>query len=83
MCPKTRWRDLKGERTTIFKDEVIDEGAWNFKGETTAMHNQMANCIWKATKEVLGESKGKIHDNKETRWMSVAVQEVVLEKRCC
>ena len=26
MCPKPRWRDLKGQRVTIFKDKVIGEG---------------------------------------------------------
>ena len=67
MCPKTRWRDLKGQRATIFKDKVIDEGEWNFEGETTAMWNQMANYNRKVAKKLLGESKGKRHDNKETR----------------
>ena len=37
MCSKTRWRDLKGERGTIFKDKVIADGEWNFKGETTTV----------------------------------------------
>ena len=34
----------------------------------------MGNCIRKVAKEVLGESKGKRHDNKETSWWSVEVQ---------
>lgn len=34
MSPKTRWGDLKGEKVTIFKDEVIEGGEWNFEGET-------------------------------------------------
>ena len=59
MCPKTTWLDLKGERTTA---------VCNFEGETTAVWNQMANCIRKVDKEVLGESKGKRHDNEETQW---------------
>jgi len=45
------------------------------------MWNQMANCVRKVAKEVLGESKGRRHDNKETWWWSVEVQEVVREKR--
>ena len=45
---------------------MIDEGEWDFEGETRAMWNQMANCIKKVAKEVLKESKGKRHDNKET-----------------
>ena len=49
----------------MFKDKVI-EGEWNFKGETTTMWSQMAKCIRKVAKEVLGESKEKRHYNKET-----------------
>lgn len=40
----------------------------------------MANYIREVAKEMLGESKGKIHYNKET-WWSVEVQEAVWEKR--
>ena len=36
MCPKTRWRDLKGERATIFKAKVIEEGDWNFEGKNNS-----------------------------------------------
>ena len=59
---------MKGQRATIFKDKVIDEGEWNFEEETTAMWNQMANYTRKVVKAVLGESKGKRHNNKETLW---------------
>lgn len=72
---------MKGERATIFKDKVITEGEWNCEANTTAIWNQLANCIRKVAKEVLGESKGKIHYNKKTLWWSVEVQEVVREKR--
>ena len=41
------------------EDKVIEEGEWNFKGETTAMWNQMTNYIRKVAKEVLGESEKK------------------------
>ena len=37
LCPKTRWRDLKGERRTIFKDKIIDEAERNFEAKPTAM----------------------------------------------
>ena len=63
MCPRTRWRDLKGQRATIFKDKVIDEEEWNFERKTIAMWDQMANCSRKVAKEVLGESKGKRYNN--------------------
>lgn len=65
----------------MFQDKVIDKGEWNFEGETTVMWNQMANCIRKVTKQVLGESKGKRHDNKETWQWGVEVQEAIWEKR--
>ena len=80
MCPKIRWRrwrDLKGERATLFKGKVIEEGDWKFEGETTAMWKQMTNCIRKIAKEVLGEPKGKRNYNKGTWWWSVEGQQVV------
>ena len=56
MYPKTRLRELKGERATIFKDK---EGEWNFKRETTMMWNQITNCIKKLLKRCLESQKGK------------------------
>ena len=50
---------MKGERTTIFKGQVIEDGDWNFEGEITEMWKQMANCMRKEAKEMLGEMKGK------------------------
>ena len=47
-----------------FKDKVTKEGEQNFQGETTEMWNQMAYCIRKVVKKMLGESKEKIHYNK-------------------
>ena len=41
----------------------------------------MDNWIMTVAKEVLGESKGKRHYDKETWWWSVEFQEVVREKR--
>lgn len=58
------------ERT---KDKVINEGEWDFERETIAMWNQMTNYIRKVVKDVLVESKEKIHNNKETWWLSVEV----------
>ena len=40
----------------------------------------MGKCIRKVTKEVLGELKGKRHDNKETWWWSVKEEEAAREK---
>lgn len=37
VYPKIRWRDLKGERTIIYKGKVIEDGDWNFEGETMVM----------------------------------------------
>ena len=80
MYPKTRWTDLKGERATIFKGKVIEDGDWHFEGETTEMWKQMVNYI-RTTKEVLVESKGRRHYNKETWWWSAEVLEAARETR--
>ena len=66
MCPKTKWRNLKGKQATIFKDKVIKQGGWNFEGEIKVMWNQMTYYIRKVAKAVLGGSKRKRNYNKET-----------------
>lgn len=63
MCPKLRWRDLKGERIIISKGW----GGVDLKGET----NQMTGCSRTVAKEMLGESKWKRHYGKETWWWSI------------
>ena len=47
------------------------------------MWKQMANCVMKAPKEVLGELKGKRYYNKETWCWSVQVHEAFREKIRC
>ena len=47
--------DLKRQRATIIKHELIEEGEQNLEGETTVMWNRMITCIISmVTKEVLG-----------------------------
>ena len=56
--PKIKWWGLKGEKQDVFKDKMIKEGKWNLDEGVDRMWNEMAKCIKRAAKDVLGESKG-------------------------
>ena len=49
---------MKGEKQDVFKDKMIKEGKWNLDEGVDRMWNEMAKCIKRAAKDVLGESKG-------------------------
>ncbi|PKA62210.1 hypothetical protein AXF42_Ash015095 [Apostasia shenzhenica] len=65
--PRTRWWNLKNENKCIFKKKVLELGQWNINGDTDLMWLTVANCIRKVAKDVLGESKGMIPNNKDTK----------------
>ena len=52
------WWDLKGEKQDVFKDKMIEEGKWNFDEDIKRMWNELAKCIKRVAKDILGESKG-------------------------
>jgi hypothetical protein len=81
--PRTRWWNLKGEKLELFKDKVLNEATWNSEEETNIMWNKMATCIRRISKEILGESKGKGPQSKETWWWNEEVQNIVKIKREC
>ncbi|PKA66012.1 hypothetical protein AXF42_Ash010421 [Apostasia shenzhenica] len=81
--PRTRWWNLKNENKFIFKKKVLELGQWNINGETDLMWLTVANCIRKVAKDVLGESKGMIPNNKDTWWWKDDVQEKIKEKKIC
>ena len=43
----------------------------------------MVGCIKRVTKEVLGESRGKVQSSKETWWWNDEVQKTIRDKRYC
>jgi hypothetical protein len=57
---------LMGEKQDMFKDKMIKERKWNLDEDVDKMRNEMANCIKRVAKDVLGESKGYGQPTKET-----------------
>ncbi len=56
--PRIKWWALKWEKQDVFKDKMIKEGKWNLDKDVDRIWNEMANCIKRVAKDVLGESKG-------------------------
>ena len=81
--PRTKWWKLKGEKLELFKNKILKEAPWNIEDETNTMWNKMAACIRGVSKEILGESKGRGPQFKETWWWNEEVQNVVKNKREC
>lgn len=59
------WLNLKGKNTISYKDILQKEGNWSLKTKASKIWDQMANCIMRVAKDVLGESKGKSCANKQ------------------
>jgi Reverse transcriptase (RNA-dependent DNA polymerase). len=81
--PRTRWWNLKGENLELFKDKVRKEVVCNAEGDSNAMWNKMAESIRGVAKDVLGESKGRGPQTKETWWWDVEVQKTLKIKKTC
>ena len=73
---RTKWWKLKGDASRVFKDRVIEEGAWNVEGEANRMWEEMANCVRKVATEVFGVTRGNKRepDRKSTRLNSSHAQ---------
>jgi len=48
---------LKGEKQDVFKDKMVKESMWNLDKDNFKMWNEMASCIKRVAKKVIGESK--------------------------
>lgn len=52
---------LKGEKQDVFKDKLVKESMWDLDKDNVKMWNEMASCIKRVAKKVIGESKGCTH----------------------
>ena len=60
---------------------MIKEGKWNLNEDVDMMWNEMANCIKRVAKDVLGESIGCGRLTKKTWWWNKEVQATIRLKR--
>jgi hypothetical protein len=78
---RTKWWKLKGEAQQTLKERMIAEGPWGEEGEVDSMWVKMAFCIRKVAREVLGVTKGKKQEPKDT-WSWKKDVEAIKEGEC-
>lgn len=49
---------LKGEKQDEFKDKLVKESMWDLDKDNVKMWSEVASCIKRVAKKVIGESKG-------------------------
>jgi hypothetical protein len=79
---RTKWWELNGETSEVFKGRVFVEGAWS-EEDANNMWVKMATCIRKVASEVFGVTKGSRGELKETWWWTEDVQKAIKEKKEC
>lgn len=75
---RTKWWKLKGEEQQTLKERMI-AGPWD-EGAADSMWVKMAFCIRKVAREVLGVTKGKKQEPKDTWWWNEDVQKAIKEE---
>ncbi|WP_161412680.1 hypothetical protein, partial [Klebsiella pneumoniae] len=83
FCPRIRWGYLKDANINIFKNKMLDHKIWIMHEEANIMWENVASAIKKIAKDVLGESKGKASNNKNSWWWNQDVQEKIQNKKLC
>lgn len=62
---------------------MIAEGPWREDGDADSMWAKMATHIRKVAREVLGVTKGRKQEPKDTWWWNEDVQKAIKEKKEC
>lgn len=71
------------KRGKCFRDKLLTQRIWNLRTALNKMWNQMATCIKRVTKYVLGETKGKRYRHKKTWCWNNEVQGAIKTKCIC
>ena len=53
---KVRWWNLKGENAVKLSKKIKSEGKWKLNGDSSRIWEDMADCIQRSAREVLGVS---------------------------
>ncbi|AQK50033.1 hypothetical protein ZEAMMB73_Zm00001d049314 [Zea mays] len=80
---RTKWWELKGERSKVFRERVFVEGAWSEEEDANIMWVKMATCIRKVASEVFRVTKVSGGESKDTWWWTEDVQKAIKEKKEC
>jgi len=78
---KVRWWNLKGEKEIKPSKKIKSEGNWKFEGDSSKMWEEMADCIRRSAREVLGVSREESGRTKGAWWWSEEVKGKVRAKQ--
>jgi len=77
---KVKWWNLNGENVTKLSEKIKTEGKWRLEGDSNRIWKEMAECIRRSTKEVLGVAREGDGRMKGAWWWSKEVKGKVKEK---
>ncbi|XP_070027763.1 uncharacterized protein [Nicotiana sylvestris] len=80
-CPRIRWGALTKDKAQELEGRLSAMGAWRSSGDANTMWSTTADCIRKATREVLGISSGRTGGHKGDWWWNAVVQDKVEAKK--
>jgi len=78
---KVRWWNLKGEKVNRLVKKIKIEGRWGLGGDANKMWEEMANCIRRSAKELLGVSRVRSGRMRGAWWWGDEVKEKVKAKQ--
>jgi len=78
---KVKWWNLKGENTMTLSEKIKKQGKWRLDGDSNRIREEMADCIRRSAKEVLGVSREGSGRMKGAWWWSEEVKGKVKQNR--
>jgi len=77
---RVKWWNLNEENRTKLCEKLKPEGKWTLKGDSNRISENMAGCIRRSVREVLGVSRGGSGRMKGAWWWSKEVKGKVKAK---
>jgi len=78
---KVKWWNLNGENAIKFSKKIKIEGKWKLEGDSSKIWEEMADCIRRSAREVLGVSNEGSGKMKGAWWWSEEVKGKVKVKQ--
>ena len=78
---KVKWGNLKGEKARKLSEKIKSEGKWKLEGGSNKIWEEMADCIRRSAREVLGVSREGSGRMKGAWWWSEEVKGKVKAKQ--
>ena len=78
---KVKWWNLNGENAIKLSEKIKSEGKWKLEGNSSRIWEEMAYCIRRLAREVLGVSREGSERKKGAWWWSKDVKGKVKAKQ--